>query len=117
MIVWLSLVGGTLALLLWSLRQGSPVQPDARERFAAGRKMPWFMLGGSLAATMLSADTPLLVSGAFYQNGLAGNWFWLASLPGSLATLFFFARNWRRSGVLTEVEILSLRHGDGTVSR
>ena len=104
-------------MLLWSLIQGDNFRRDARERFAAGRKLPWFMLGGSLAATMLSADTPLLVSGAFYKNGLAGNWFWLAGIPGTLATLFFFARNWRRSGVLTEVEILSLRHGDTRVPR
>jgi SSS family solute:Na+ symporter len=116
-IVWLSFAGGAAALLLWSLIQGDNFRRDAKERFAAGRKLPWFMLGGSLAATMLSADTPLLVSGAFYKNGLAGNWFWLAGIPGTLATLFFFARNWRRSGVLTEVEILSLRHGDTKISR
>jgi len=87
------------------------------ERFTASRQLPWYLLGGSLAATALSSDTPLLVSGAFYDNGMAGNWFWLAGIPGTLATLFFFARYWQRSGVLTEVEILSLRYGDTQASR
>ena len=79
--------------------------------------MPWLILGGSLAATSLSTDTPLLISGAFYDNGLAGNWFWLVAAPGTLATLFFFARFWRRSGVLTEPEIVSLRYGDGAATK
>lgn len=84
---------------------------SAAERFAGSRGVPWFVLGGSLAATSLSTDTPLLVAGAFYDDGLSGNWFWLAGIPGSLATLFFFARYWRRAGVLTEFEILSVRYG------
>ncbi len=74
--------------------------------------MSWILLGGSLAATSLSTDTPFLVAGAFYGDGLAGNWFWLASVPGTMATLFFFARYWRRSGVLTKVEILAARYGN-----
>lgn len=83
------------------------------ERFAAGREVHWLPLGASLAASSTSADTPLLIAGAVYADGLAGNWFWWASAPGVLATLFFFSRLWRRSGVLTDVGILRLRYGNG----
>lgn len=84
----------------------------ASERFVAGRSLGWLLLGGSLAATSLSPDTPLLVSGAFYDGGLAENWFWLAGIPGALATLIFFARYWRRTRVLTQLEIIAVRYGD-----
>jgi solute:Na+ symporter, SSS family len=89
----------------------------AVDRFVGGRKMSWILLGGSLAATSLSTDTPILIAGAFYGDGLAGNWFWLASVPGTMATLFFFARYWRRSGVLTKVEIFAARYGSGESTR
>ncbi|PTQ13443.1 hypothetical protein CLG96_04965 [Sphingomonas oleivorans] len=108
---WL-VAGGVLAL---TLAVGVPRARRARgldERFAAGRKLPWHLLGGSMAASSFSADTPLLVAGAVYLDGLAGNWFWWASAPGILATLFFFARSWRKSGVLTEIEIIRLRYGE-----
>jgi len=89
----------------------------ASDKFTAGRSLPWVFLGGSLAATTLSTDTPLLVTGAFYADGLRGNWFWLATIPGFMATLFFFARFWQRSGVITEIEILSLRYGSSHATR
>lgn len=70
-----------------------------------------------MAATSTSADTPLLIAGAVYADGLSGNWFWWASAPGVLATLFFFARLWRRAGVVTEVEVLALRYGPGIATQ
>ena len=87
------------------------------ERFAAKRQLSWLTLGASMAAAQISADTPLLVSGAVYADGLAGNWFWWIGAPGVLATLFFFAPLWRRSGVLTDIEIVRLRYGDGGLAR
>ena len=114
----MTLLDWTLAVFLLVLLSAAafgvprPGSRDPAQRFAAGRTMPWYLLGGSLAATSLSTDTPLLVSGALYAGGLSANWFWLASAPGVLATPFFFARYWRRSGVLTEVEILLLRYGE-----
>lgn len=89
----------------------------ARERFAAGRQLSWLVLGASMAASSMSADTPLLIAGAVYVDGMAGNWFWWAGAPGVLATLIFFARLWRRSGVLTEIEIFRLRYGEGVAAQ
>ena len=110
---WIILAVFAPLLLLPAFASTKKHRANATERFAAGRRIPWLILGGSLAATTLSTDTPLLISGAFYENGIAGNWFWLAGVPGTMATLFFFARFWSRSGVLTKLEILSLRYGDG----
>ncbi|OYY79022.1 MAG: hypothetical protein B7Y43_03895 [Sphingomonas sp. 28-62-20] len=87
------------------------------ERFTARRQLSWLVLGASMAASSTSADTPLLIAGAVYANGLAGNWFWWASAPGVLATLFFFAQLWRRAGVVTEVEIIALRYGQDATTR
>lgn len=87
------------------------------ERFTARRQLSWLVLGASMAATATSADTPLLVAGAVYADGLPGNWFWWASAPGVLATLFFFARLWRRAGVVTEVELIALRYGQDATAR
>jgi SSS family solute:Na+ symporter len=90
---------------------------DPVERFAAGRTLSPLVLGGSMAASFMSADTPLLIASAVYLDGLPGNWFWWISAPGVLATLFFFARLWRRSGVLTDVGIITLRYGSSSAAR
>ena len=113
---WFIAVAALSAIVIASIWFKSPT-PNTTDRFTAGRSLPWVFLGGSLAATTLSTDTPLLVTGAFYSDGLEGNWFWLATVPGFLATLFFFARYWRRSGAVTEFEILTLRYGDSTSIR
>lgn len=117
MLVDLLLAAVVLALVLLVGVAKRRAVAGAKERFAAGRQLSWLVLGASMAASSMSADTPLLIAGAVYMDGIAGNWFWWAGAPGVLATLFFFARLWRRSGVLTEVEIFRLRYGDGATAR
>ncbi len=78
--------------------------------FLGGRKMPWFVAGVSMVATTFAADTPLAVTELVAQNGISGNWLWWNMLLGGMLTTFFFARLWRRSGVLTEVELIELRY-------
>ncbi|MEO7466219.1 MAG: hypothetical protein ABIV36_04320 [Sphingobium limneticum] len=104
-----------VVVLVGLRNQKSAIGPS--ERFTAKRQLSWLTLGASLAASSMSADTPLLIAGAVYMDGLPGNWFWWAGAPGVLATLFFFARLWRRSGVITEIEIFRLRYGTGTAAR
>lgn len=112
---WIIAVSVLTVIFLVSIRSRSS-SSERHDRFTAGRTMPWFLLGGSLAATTLSTDTPLLTTGAFYSDGLRGNWFWLATIPGFMATMFFFAKYWRRSGATTEYEILTLRYGENRLS-
>jgi Na+/proline symporter len=78
--------------------------------FLSGRKLPWYIAGTSMVATTFAADTPLAVTELVSQNGVAGNWLWWNMLFGGMLTVFFFARLWRRSGILTDAEFVSLRY-------
>ena len=80
------------------------------EFFATGRQMPWWLAGTSMVATTFAADTPLAVAELVAQSGVAGNWLWWYAALGGMLTVFFFARLWQRSGVLTDVELVELRY-------
>lgn len=78
--------------------------------FVAGRTLPWWVAGTSLVATTFSTDTPLFVAGLARNEGIHGNWFWWAAAIGHTATIFFFAKLWHRTKVLTEVEFIQCRY-------
>ncbi len=78
--------------------------------FLSGRNMPWWLAGTSMVATTFAADTPLAVTEFVARNGIAGNWIWWNMAFGAVLTVFFFARLWRRSGVLTDVEFVEMRY-------
>jgi Na+/proline symporter len=79
--------------------------------FLGGRDMPWLVAGISMVATTFAADTPLAVTELVGKSGVSGNWLWWSFLAGGMLTTFFFAKLWRRSGVLTEIEFIELRYG------
>ena len=83
---------------------------NTAEFFAAGRKAPWWLIGISLVATTFSTDTPNLVTNLVRDGGVAENWLWWSFLLTGMATVFFYARLWRRSGVLTDLEFYELRY-------
>ena len=83
---------------------------DVTEFFLSGRKMPWWLLGISMVATTFSADTPNLVTDIVRTNGVAGNWVWWAFLLTGMLTVFIYAKLWRRSKVLTDLEFYELRY-------
>jgi len=78
--------------------------------FISGRQVPWWLAGTSMVATTFGADTPLVITGIVYRYGIAGNWLWWALALSGMMTVFFFARLWRRSGVLTDMEFAELRY-------
>jgi len=78
--------------------------------FLAGRNLPWYIAGISMVATTFAADTPLWVAEVIHKNGISGNWLWWNMLIGGMLTTFFFAKMWRKSGVITELEFLELRY-------
>lgn len=78
--------------------------------FLSGRKLPWYIAGTSMVATTFAADTPLAVTELVAENGIAGNWLWWNMLFGGMLTVFFFARLWRRSGILTDCEFVNIRY-------
>ena len=72
--------------------------------------MPWWLLGISMVATTFSADTPNLVTDLVRQHGVSGNWMWWAFLLTGMVTVFIYAKLWRRSEVLTDIEFYELRY-------
>ncbi|MDZ7689929.1 MAG: hypothetical protein U5K69_02035 [Balneolaceae bacterium] len=78
--------------------------------FAAGKNMPWWLLGVSMVATTFSTDTPNLVANIVRTDGVSGNWVWWAFLLTGMLTVFVYANLWKRSGVLTDVEFYELRY-------
>jgi len=107
----LAIVAGFLLLTLAigvavSRRAGK----NTGEFFLSGRTMPWWLLGMSMVATTFSTDTPNLVTDIVRQNGVAGNWSWWAFLLTGMLTVFVYAKLWRRSGVMTDMEFYELRY-------
>jgi Na+/proline symporter len=105
-----------MALLGFSVGVGLVVKDRASEGglegfFVAGRNMRWWFLGTSIVATTFASDTPLAITGWIAQYGIAGNWFWWSEVIAAMAMTVFFARKWRNSGVVTDVEIAELRYG------
>jgi len=92
--------------ILYARRAGSSME----EFFLSGRKLPWWLAGTSMVATTFAADTPLAVTEMVARNGIAGNWLWWNFLVGGMLTVFFFARLWRRAGILTDVELVEVRY-------
>jgi Na+/proline symporter len=97
----------SFAIAIYYYRRAST---STSEFFLSGRNMPWWLAGTSMVATTFAADTPLAVTELVAQNGIAGNWLWWNFAFGGMLTVFFFARLWRRSGVLTDVEFVELRY-------
>jgi hypothetical protein len=80
------------------------------EFFLSGRNVSWWLAGTSMVATTFAADTPLVVTGLIYAQGIAGNWLWWSFLLSGMLTVFFFAPLWRRARVLTDMEFAELRY-------
>ncbi len=83
---------------------------NTSEFFASGRSVPWWLAGLSMVATTFSSDTPNLVTDIVRRQGVAGNWVWWAFVLTGIATVFFYARLWRRSDVLTDLEFYEIRY-------
>jgi solute:Na+ symporter, SSS family len=83
---------------------------DTGQYFLSGRNMPWYIAGTAMVATTFAADTPLAVTELVARNGIAGNWLWWNLAIGGMLTVFFFAKLWRRAGIMTDVEYVELRY-------
>ena len=83
------------------------------EFFVAGRSLPWYIAGTSIAATTFSSDTPLFVAGAVREQGIYANWIWWSGAIGTMVSVFFFANLWRRTRAVTEIELVSQRYDHG----
>ncbi|HYL36097.1 MAG TPA: sodium:solute symporter family protein [Bryobacteraceae bacterium] len=83
---------------------------NVNEFFLSGRNVPWWLAGTSMVATTFAADTPLAVTGMVAVGGIAGNWLWWNFVASGMLTVFFYARLWRRCGVMTDIEFSEIRY-------
>ncbi len=108
---WLIVVLYFVASIAIGLAATGRAGKSLAEYFVSGRSLPWWLAGTSMVATTFAADTPLAVAGLVGKYGVAGNWLWWNAALSGVLTVFFFARLWRRAGVLTDVEFAELRYG------
>ncbi|MBD3413113.1 MAG: Na+:solute symporter [Candidatus Aminicenantes bacterium] len=107
---WAFIIGFFVLSLLIGLAVSKRAGKSSTEFFLSGRNMPWWLLGVSMVATTFSSDTPNLVTDIVRQNGVSGNWVWWAFLLTGMLTVFVYAKLWRRSKVLTDLEFYELRY-------
>ena len=111
MIDWIIIISFFIISLFIGLWTSRTAGKSVNSFFLSGRSMPWWLLGISMVATTFSADTPNLVTDIVRKNGVAGNWVWWAFLLTGMLTVFVYAKLWRRSEVLTDLEFYEIRYG------
>jgi Na+/proline symporter len=111
-IIALSIAVSFAPAVLLARRAGS----STAEFFTSGRAAPWWLVGVSMVATTFSTDTPNLVTNLVREKGVANNWVWWAFLLTGMTTVFFYARLWRRSRVLTDLEFYEIRYSGRAAS-
>jgi len=116
LIDWIIVLGSLCICFVPALFFGRRAGRNTSEFFASGRSVPWWLAGLSMVATTFSSDTPNLVTDIVRRNGVAGNWVWWAFTLTGVATVFFYARLWRRSGVMTDLEFYELRYSGRAAS-
>lgn len=107
---WLIIAVTLLVCFVPALFFGKRASKNTSEFFVSGRSVPWWLAGLSMVATTFSSDTPNLVTDIVRRQGVAGNWAWWSFVLTGIATVFFYARLWRRSGVMTDLEFYELRY-------
>ena len=107
---WAVIAGYLLLMLVLGIYFRRRSSRNTEEYFVSGRQVAWWLAGTSMVATTFAADTPLVVTGLVYTQGIAGNWLWWSFLPSGMMTVFLFARLWRRSGLLTDVQFAEMRY-------
>jgi Na+/proline symporter len=113
---WFIVAASLLICFVPALFFGKRAGKSTSEFFASGRSVPWWLAGLSMVATTFSSDTPNWVTQQVRQYGVAGNWQWWAFVLTGVSTVFFFARLWRRSGVMTDLEFYELRYSGTAAS-
>jgi Na+/proline symporter len=116
LIDWIIVAVSLFICFVPALFFGKRAGKNTSEFFASGRSVPWWLAGLSMVATTFSSDTPNLVTDIVRRQGVAGNWVWWAFVLTGVATVFFYARLWRRSGVMTDLEFYEIRYSGKAAS-
>ena len=107
---WAAIFGYLAVTLVMGLYFRRRSSKSTEDYFVSGRSVSWWLAGTSMVATTFAADTPLVVAGLVYTQGISGNWIWWTGLLSGMMTVFLFARLWRRSELMTDVQFAELRY-------
>ncbi|MBN1482584.1 Na+:solute symporter [candidate division KSB1 bacterium] len=107
---WLIVAAFFVVILSIGVLTSKKAGKSSTEFFLSGRNMPWWLLGVSMVATTFSTDTPNLVTDLVRTHGVSGNWLWWAFLLTGMLTVFVYAKLWRRSKVMTDIEFYEIRY-------
>jgi SSS family solute:Na+ symporter len=113
---WIIVIATLAVCFVPALFFGKRAGKNTSEFFVSGRSVPWWLAGLSMVATTFSSDTPNLVTDIVRRNGVAGNWVWWAFTLTGVLTVFFYARLWRRSKVMTDLEFYEIRYSGKAAS-
>ncbi len=113
---WSIIVATTVLSFLPALFFAKRAGSSTAEFFTSGRAAPWWLVGVSMVATTFSTDTPNLVTNLVREKGVANNWAWWSFLLTGMMTVMLYARMWRRSGVLTDLEFYEIRYAGRAAS-
>lgn len=87
---------------------------DISSYFLAGRRMPWYVLGLSNAASMFDITGTMWLVTVLFVYGLRGAWLpWLWPTFNQVFLMVYLSVWIRRSGVVTGAEWLTTRFGPG----
>jgi len=113
---WVYIIAFFVLSLVVGLAVTKRAGSSSEEYFAGGKNMSWWLLGISMVATTFSTDTPNLVTDIVRTGGVSGNWAWFAFLLTGMVTVFIYAKLWKRSNVLTDIEFYELRYSGKTAA-
>lgn len=113
---WWALAAYFAVLLGVGLLPTRKASGGTEDFFVSGRRLPWWLAGTSLIAASFASDTPLLVSGLARSKGIWGNWIWWGFGISTILAVFLFAPMWRRTGVLTDVELTEVRYSGSSAA-
>ena len=113
---WVVIIGYMVLAIFIGFVVAKHQSKDVADFFVAGRSLPWWLLGTSIAATWFATDAPLAVTALVRTKGIYGNWLWWYLGTGIMMMVFFYAKYWRRSEILTDAELIELRYSGKSAS-
>ena len=107
LIVFLLYIAGNVGVSIYLSKKIS----DSDDFFAAGRQSSWWLSGLSAYMTMFSAGTFVVWGGIAFKAGFVAVIISMCLGISALLVGYFLAGRWRRLGVSTAAEFITLRYG------
>lgn len=103
-------VSGYFLMVLWIGLWFRNRMSTARDFFAGGSDIPWWMAGISHYMSSFSAFSFIAYAQMGYVYGFTAITMFWATVPACIAGALFFAKPWRRARVITPVQFVEARY-------